>query len=242
MSLIPHARRAAAVAALGAASLLGLATAASAHVTVNPDAAEQGSWAKVSFRVPNERDDAGTTKLRVELPAEHPLRSVSVRPVPGWEVEMEKTKLPKPVEADGGTITEAVTAITWTGGKIEPGQFQEFDVSFGPLPTGTDTMMFKAAQTYEGGEVVDWDQPTPENGEEPEHPAPVLKLTPASGSGHGGHGGDDANLTAAGETATGDAAEKDDGTARLLGGVGIGAGAVGIVVGGLGLARSRSRS
>lgn len=240
MSLIPHARRAAAVAVLGAAGLVGLATAASAHVTVNPDAAEQGSWAKVSFRVPNERDDAATTKLRIDLPAEHPLRSVSVRPVPGWDVETEKTKLPQPVKTESGTITEAVTRITWTGGKIEPGQFQEFEVSFGPLPTNTEQMMFKAAQTYEGGEVVDWDQPTPENGAEPEHPAPVLALTPAaSGSGHG-HGAD-AELTA---TATDGAGPDDasDGTARLLGGVGIGAGVAGIAVGGFGLARARSRA
>ncbi|RSN62133.1 MULTISPECIES: YcnI family copper-binding membrane protein [Actinomadura] len=237
MSLIPHARRTAVVAVLGAAGLVGLATAASAHVTVNPDAAEQGSWAKVSFRVPNERDDAATTKLQIDLPAEHPLRSVSVRPVPGWDVETEKTKLPQPVKTESGTITEAVTRITWTGGKIEPGQFQEFDVSFGPLPTGTDQMMFKAAQTYEGGEVVDWDQPTPENGAEPEHPAPVLALTPAaSGSGHGA----DAELTATAAD-TGDA-DGADGTARLLGGVGIGAGAVGIAIGGFGLARARSRA
>ncbi|MEV5829254.1 YcnI family protein [Spirillospora sp. NPDC052242] len=240
MSLIPHARRAAAVAALGAAGLVGPATAASAHVTVNPDAAEQGSWAKVSFRVPNERDDAATTKLRIDLPTEHPLRSVSVRPVPGWDVETEKTKLPQPVKTESGTITEAVTRITWTGGKIEPGQFQEFDVSFGPLPTNTDQMMFEAAQTYEGGEVVDWDQPTPENGAEPEHPAPVLALTPAaSGSGHGS--GADTKLTAtiSGGTTSDDAS---DGTARLLGGVGIGAGVVGIAVGGIGLARARSRA
>lgn len=188
----------------------------------------------MSFRVPNERDDAATTKLQIELPAEHPLRSVSVRPVPGWEVATEKTKLPEPVEADGGTITEAITKITWTGGKIEPGQFQEFDVSLGPLPTGVDQMMFKAAQTYEGGEVVDWDQPTPANGAEPEHPAPVLALTPASGSGHGA----DAKPTATAETPD----ETSDGTARLIGGIGIGAGAVGIAVGGIGLARARSRA
>ncbi|MFD0898991.1 YcnI family copper-binding membrane protein [Actinomadura sediminis] len=240
MSFNPYARRAAAVAALGAAGLVGLATAASAHVTVNPDAAEQGSWAKVSFRVPNERDDAATTRLQIDLPAEHPLRSVSVRPVPGWDVETEKTKLPEPVKTESGTITEAVTRITWTGGKIEPGRFQEFDVSFGPLPADADRMMFKAAQTYEGGEVVDWDEPTPEGGAEPEHPAPVLALTPAgSGSGHGRDA--DAKLTATGGT-SGGAAEASDGTARLLGGVGIGAGVVGIAVGGVGLARARSRA
>ncbi len=81
MSFLSHARRVGAVASLGAMSVAALATAASAHVTANPKTAEQGSYAKVSFRVPNERD-AAATKLVVHLPVDHPLASVSVRPTP----------------------------------------------------------------------------------------------------------------------------------------------------------------
>ena len=78
--------RLAAVTALTSLSLVGLAGAASAHVTVNPGSAEQGGFTKVAFRVPNERDDAGTTKVQVDLPMDHPIAFVSVRPVPGWSV------------------------------------------------------------------------------------------------------------------------------------------------------------
>ncbi|MFG2086991.1 MULTISPECIES: hypothetical protein [unclassified Spirillospora] len=43
MSFVPHARRVGAVASLSAISVLGLATAASAHVTANPKTAEKAS-------------------------------------------------------------------------------------------------------------------------------------------------------------------------------------------------------
>lgn len=235
MSLSTHARRAGAVASLAALSVAALATAASAHVTANPKSAEQGSYAKISFRVPNERDNAATTKLVVHLPVDHPLASVSVRPTPGWTVKAEKSKLPKPIKSHGGELTEAVTTITWSGGKIDAGQFQEFDVSMGPLPTDTDTLMFKADQTYSNGEVVKWEEEPAEGAAEPEHPAPTLKLTPKAAEPAAG-------LTAQREPAAKASASSDDGTARLLGGIGIAVGVVGLGLGGYGLSRARSRA
>ncbi|TDD67468.1 DUF1775 domain-containing protein [Actinomadura darangshiensis] len=236
MPFLLRARRAGAIASLAAVSVIGLATAASAHVTVNPKTAEKGSYAKVSFRVPNERDDASTTKIVVHLPVDHPLASVSVRPVPGWTAKAEKSKLPKPVKTDGGELTEAVTTITWTGGKVEPGQFQEFDVSMGPLPTDTDQLVFKADQTYSGGEVVKWEEAPAEGAAEPEHPSPVLKLLPEGSTAQAGL---TADVKPAAATST---ASSDDGTARLLGGIGIAVGVIGIAVGAYGLTRARSRA
>ncbi|ROO90417.1 uncharacterized protein YcnI [Actinocorallia herbida] len=230
-----NSRRAALVAGITALTLAGVSAPALAHVSVQPGTAEQGSWSKVTFRVPNERDDASTTKLVVELPAEYPIAFVSVKPVPGWTVEAPKSELAKPVDTGSGEITEAVSKITWSGGKIDAGQFQEFDVTLGPLPTTTDELVFKADQTYSSGEVVKWTELTEEGAEEPEHPAPVLKLTaPAEGSdAHGGM----AVSAAAPEAADTDGGQ--DGTARLLGGLGLAAGLVGLVLGGLGFARGR---
>ncbi|MEU8344579.1 Uncharacterized protein YcnI [Actinomadura meyerae] len=234
MSFTVPARRAGAVVSLTAVSLLGAATAASAHVTANPKTAEQGSYAKVSFRVPNERDNAATTKVVVHLPADHPLSSVSVRPTPGWTVKAEKSKLAKPIKSHGGELTEAVTTITWTGGKIEAGQFEEFDVSMGPLPTDTDQMVFKADQTYSNGEVVKWEEAPVEGAAEPEHPAPTLQLTPKGSAATVGLTAQRKPLEAT--------ASSGDGTARLLGGIGIAVGAAGLALGGYGLSRARSRA
>jgi hypothetical protein len=112
-------QRAAAVSGLAALTITLAASAASAHVTANPNTAAPGSYSKISFRVPNEE--------------------------------------PK------------------------PDQFQEFDVSLGPLPTSAKV------------------------------PAAASK-----------------------------ASSPDDGTARLLGGLGLAAGVIGVAIGAYGLMRRRS--
>src|SRR3712207_8890220 len=71
---------------LGAGALLAVPGVASAHVTIQPSSIEGGGFSVVSVRVPNERDDASTTKVRVILPVDQPLGSVQTTPVPGWRV------------------------------------------------------------------------------------------------------------------------------------------------------------
>ncbi|MFC5747305.1 YcnI family protein [Actinomadura rugatobispora] len=229
-------RRSAAVAALTAVSVTGLATGAAAHVTANPRTAEQGSFAKVSFRVPNERDDAETVKLVIDMPAGHPIEHVSVRQVPGWTVKVEKAKLAAPVKIEGGELTEAVSRITWSGGKIGAGRFEEFDVSMGPLPSNAERVLFKAEQTYSSDEVVKWDQDPGSGQNEPEHPAPELKLTP-KGAPAGPAGA--ALITAQPARAVLAGDDSADGTARLLGGLGLAVGIAGLGVGAFGLTRAR---
>ena len=147
-------RRVLVLAPVLAALVVVLAAPAWAHVTIDPDEASQGGFATVRFRVPNERDDSGTNSVAVEFPADHPIASVSVKPVPGWTAAVETAPLPEPVEGEGEgeEITEAVSRITWTGGPIQPGQFEEFPVSMGPLPDDTDQLLFPTIQTYESGE------------------------------------------------------------------------------------------
>lgn len=167
-----------------AIAVLGVAGVASAHVTVNPKEAPQGGYTKIAFRVPDESDTASTTRLDVYLPADTPVASVLTAPVPGWTAKLITTKLPKPITTDDGDqVTEAITQITWTAASpataVRPGQFQEFPVSLGPLPT-TGSMTFKVLQTYSDGSVVRWIDLRAPGGAEPAHPAPVLKLTPPS--------------------------------------------------------------
>src|SRR5262249_20897166 len=152
---------------------LAVAGPASAHVTANPSAAEQGSYTKISFRVPNEQDSAQTTQVEVDLPLDHPIAAVAVRPVPGWTIQVTKGKLPKPIVSDDGEVTEAVTKIVWSKGTIDPGQFQEFEVSMGPLPPDVSRISFPAIQTYSNGQIVNWNQPIGPGGKEPDYPAPT---------------------------------------------------------------------
>ncbi|MFF4181666.1 YcnI family protein [Streptomyces sp. NPDC001691] len=222
--------RLAVVSSLAAGSVLLLSGTAFAHVTVQPEgAAAKGGYAVVDFKVPNERDNAKTVKVEVNFPADHPLASVMPQPVPGWNVEVTKSKLDKPLTVHGKQINEAVTKVTWSGGTIEPGQFQKFPLSVGSLPTDTDQLVFKALQTYDNNEVVRWIQEAPKGAPEPANPAPTLRLTAAAGGGD-----DDAAPAAAGaadkkpEAAS---SSDTDTTARVLGAVGIVAGVAGVAFG-----------
>jgi periplasmic copper chaperone A len=152
------------------------ATATGAHVTVVPDEAPKGGFEILSFSVPNEEEAANTVGLEVTVPTKNPIASVSTKPMPGWTVSVEKTGSGKP----------AVSKITWTAtdGGLEPGEFDLFTISAGPLPTKAGKLTFKAIQTYSDGTTVDWIQATVKGAPEPEHPAPVLTLTKASGDHH----------------------------------------------------------
>ncbi|MFE2723326.1 YcnI family protein [Kitasatospora sp. NPDC059327] len=248
------ARRTAAVALTAAASVVLLAGPAFAHVTVNPGSAPQGGYTAVDFRVPNENDTASTVKLEVNLPLNHPLASVRTLPMPGWTATVEKSKLDKPLKVHGNDVNEAVSKITWTadaGTKIAPGQFQEFRVSLGPLPTDTDKLIFKALQSYDNGDVVRWIDEAKDGQPEPAKPAPVLALSKAAaGDDHGvtataspsaaadGHGHGDATNQAAAGSST----KSSDSTARVLAVVGIVVGLVGAAFGVLGLRRKNGGS
>jgi periplasmic copper chaperone A len=208
---------------LALALVLLWAGTASAHVTVNPSTATQGGYTKLSFRVPNEKDDADTTQVVVQMPTNHPIASVSIEPKDGWTYEVEKAKLPTPITTDDGQITEAVSTITWSG-VLKPGEFTEFDVSVGPLPTDATSLEFKALQTYSDGDVVRWIDTAAAGQPEPEHPAPVLTLTAAA---------DDASTIGA--------SSSSDGTARALGIIGIVVGVLGLGVGGFAIASRRTK-
>jgi uncharacterized protein YcnI len=156
-----------AVAVTGATVSIGLLTgtaSASAHVRAEADNATPGQSAVVTFRVPGESENGAlTTELKIELPD---VASARTEVMPGWTARLDRN-----VEA--GTTS----AVTWTaapGTGISPDQFALFRIAL-KLPEG-DSVSFPAIQTYDDGTVVNWDQPSPSDGTEPEYPAPVLTL------------------------------------------------------------------
>ncbi|MDQ3404965.1 MAG: YcnI family protein, partial [Actinomycetota bacterium] len=223
--------RSGAVLAVAATAVLFSTGVASAHVTakVIGETAAQGGYTKITFRVPNEDANAGTTKMEIKLPAEYPLTSVRTSPLPGWTAQVVKTKLDKPITSHGTEITEAVSTITWTatvGTRINPGEFEEFEVSAGALPESTDKLIMPAIQTYDSGKIVAWDAPPPAEGaDEPERPAPFIALSKAEGDHHGGGAAPVANET---DSHHETAAKSEDNTARWLGGAGLAVGALGL--------------
>jgi uncharacterized protein YcnI len=231
-------RRAGAVAALAAAGVLTAAGAASAHVTVHPDSYAKGATDGVlSFRVPDEDDSASTTEVRLFLPADHPLLGVLVSPHDGWTAKVTDTKLKTPVKTDDGTITDAVSEITWTGGRIGPGQYEDFDVAFGQLPDDTSELTFKVLQSYSTGKVVRWIEAAERGEGEPENPAPVLKLTAGGGTSSAASANSRPVASSSGLSSS---AAVSDSTARGLGVAGLVVGVFGLAAAVFAVRRGRS--
>lgn len=190
------------------------AQAAAAHVTLNPNEWEAGGFARFAVRVPNERDDADTIEVTVRFPQS--IISASFQPMPGWERSIEMEPLDEPIEEEGEQITEHIASVTWTGGRIRPGEFEEFGVSFRVPETPGEDLVLPALQTYSNGEVVRWVEPP-----DGEAPAPIVTVTEPAGE-----EGEQPTASPA-PTAAPDEAEDDDGlatTALIVGIAGLLAG------------------
>lgn len=191
-----------AIAALTAlAAWIGVA---SAHVTVSSSDAAPGGFGKMTFRVPNESDTANTVDVRIQIPQEAAMSSLRVQPVPGWTVTTTTADLAKPMQSHGQQITSYVSVVEFRavdGGGIAPGQFQEFSLSGGPFP-GASTLVLPVVQSYSDGSQAAWIEPTVSGQAEPEHPAPVLNLTNASGDAHAQASGDTASTSSGSPSST----------------------------------------
>jgi uncharacterized protein YcnI len=131
--------------AAGAAALAA-ASAASAHVTMNPEKAPADSFSRFALRVPTE-EDVPTVKVSIQLPAG--LDEVTFQPKPPWK------------------RTQSGRVVTWSGGQIGVGEFDEFGLSMHLPNTPGKVLVFPATQTYANGKVVHWigaltsDEPAP---------------------------------------------------------------------------------
>jgi len=197
---------------------------AGAHVTLQPEEAAAGDYTVLDVRVPNERDDAATTKVNVQFPPGFVF--ASYQPVAGWSVDVKMEKLAKPISSHGEEITEQVSQVTWTAESdkagIQSGQFQDLPISVQIPGEAGDTLTFKALQTYDDGEVVRWI-----GAPESEHPAPQVSVSAGSEE-HGGGG-----------HAAAESSDDSEGASKGLGIAALVVGALGLLAGGAALVRSR---
>ena len=136
---------------------------ASAHVTVSPRQVNAKGGGDFIIKVPTERP-VPTIKLRVVFPGG--FRVSRLRAKQGWTAVVERD------------TSKAITAVTWSGGKIGPDEFDEFVVSARVSAEPGQSLAIMAYQTYEGGEVVGWTSvadPMPKT----EHPAPKITVMQA---------------------------------------------------------------
>jgi uncharacterized protein YcnI len=138
---------------------LGTAGVAWAHVVVSPEEVPTESYQVLTVRAPTEKD-IPTTGIRVEVPEGFTV--TGVQPVPGWESEFEE---------EGGLIR----AISWSGGEIQPQEFQQFPIQ-ARTPEEPGEYAWRAFQTYQDGSVVEWTGP-----EDAEEPASVVEVVADGG-------------------------------------------------------------
>ena len=215
-----------------------------AHVTIQPNEYEIGSFARFVVRVPTERDVA-TTKVSVQFPEN--LVFVSFQPKEGWERTVKMKKLDEPIEVFGEEVDEVVGSVTWSGGEIGPGEFDEFGFS-AKVPDEPADLEFGAIQTYAGGEVVRWIGP-----EDSDEPAPHVNILETGATEAGGQLGALAQMNeeiqalqdelgaAGSETSSEDEGEgSDDDSDDVLVYVAVGLGGLALLVSLLSLARKRT--
>ncbi len=110
---------------LGAAGAAIAICTASAHVTLETREAPVGAPYKAVLRVPHGCEGAATIALRVRVPE----GVIAVKPMlkPGWKIDTVPGKYSKTYQYFHGVkLSEGVTEIAWSGGKIPDAYYDEF--------------------------------------------------------------------------------------------------------------------
>ncbi len=145
------------LAAVGASltAILAMGGVAFAHVDPDPIAMQAGTTGTVAFNVEHGCDGSPMTDLKIQIPT-------GVTDV-------------KPVEKAGWTATVAGDTVEFTGGSLDAATADHFDITL-TAPAATGDIHFPAIEKCAVGEI-DWIQIAAEGEEEPELPAPTLKIT-----------------------------------------------------------------
>lgn len=152
---------------------------AQAHVTANPNEGQAGKYFETKFRVSHGCDGSPTVAVHIALPK----GMVSVKPQykAGWNVDIKKSSLEKPVSAGHGKMaTEQFDEIIWSGGTLPDTLYDDFGLLM-KLPDAEGILWFPVKQVCKEG-VSEWKN-VPANMDlwhETDHPAPFVKIAPAA--------------------------------------------------------------
>ena len=138
------------------------AAAASAHVEIKPPRAPAGDEARLTFEVPNERPDAATKRIVIQMP--RGVTSVEGLALRGWRLA---------IRPQAGDVRRA-TLTAPRGRELTGEERERFRMRVGLPRREGATLVFKVLQDYDSGEIVRWIGP-----EGTSEPAPELRLTAA---------------------------------------------------------------
>ena len=155
---------------------------ASAHVVLENQVAQAGSYYKAVLKVSHGCDGSPIKKIILTIPDGFQGAKPMIKP--GWNIEIKKEVLKKPYVSHGKTISQDVIEITWDGNTIPNGFYDEF-VVVGKLPETEGKIYWKTTQICEKGQI-DWNQIPVKNQslKDLEYPAAELKLISPDQSSH----------------------------------------------------------
>jgi uncharacterized protein YcnI len=174
---------------LAGALLLAVSLPAAAHVTLEYQVANAGSYYKGTFKVGHGCGNSPVKQIVVTIPAG--VQGAKPMPKAGWTLEVTREKLAQPRQDHGKAITEEVSRISWTAKTpadyLQNDWYDEF-VLQAKLPAKAGMLYWPVMQVCEEGKV-DWAE-VPKPGQklsELKNPAAALELMSAGGGGEHNH-------------------------------------------------------
>jgi uncharacterized protein YcnI len=162
---------------------------AAAHVTLEYQVANAGSYYKGTFKVGHGCGNSPVKQIVVTIPAG--VQGAKAMPKAGWTLEVAREKLAQPRQDHGKAITEDVSRISWTAKTpadyLQSDWYDEF-VLQAKLPTQAGMLYWPVLQVCEEGRM-DWAE-VPKPGQklsDLKSPAAALELMPAGGGGEHNH-------------------------------------------------------
>ena len=174
------------VSAAAATLVLAAASPAHAHAVIAEMSVDAGTVSAVTIRIAHGCGTSPTVSVEVSIP-EGVLR-VFPRHSTDWLVETHVRALDEPAQPPSGPpVTELVERVTWSGGSLPDGLFEEFQLLV-QVPDEPGRMLrFKTKQVCDDGEI-DWaeiPESEDQNPYELDQPAPFVRIAArADDAGH----------------------------------------------------------
>jgi uncharacterized protein YcnI len=180
-------RRPRAVTSLALLMWLGTAVGpAAAHITLEYQVANAGSYYKANFKVGHGCADSPIQQIIVIIPVG--VQGAKPMPKAGWTIDIQRDKLAKPYDDHGRPVTEEVARISWTAKTpadyLPSTHYDEFALQ-ARLPAQAGPLYWAVSQVCEQGRI-DWNE-TPKAGQKGadlKAPAALLEILPTAGAGH----------------------------------------------------------
>jgi uncharacterized protein YcnI len=175
--------------ALAVSFLAWLAVAAgpaAAHITLEYQVANAGSYYKANFKVGHGCGQSPIRQIVVSISAG--VQGAKPMPKTGWTMDIQREKLAKPYDDHGRQVTDDVVQISWTAKTpadyLPNTHYDEFALQV-RLPAQAGPLYWAVSQVCEQGRI-DWNE-TPKAGQKVSDlktPAALLELMPTAGGGH----------------------------------------------------------